>query len=82
VDDTSPAIAARMVELYRGMSPSQKLQRVWQLTQMTHQVALAEIARRHPDESARSHRLRLASRYLPADLMLRAFGWDAVAKGY
>ncbi len=82
VNDTAPEIERKMVELYRKMTPSQKAERVRQLSQTVEQLALSDIRRRHPEESPREWKLRMVSRYLPADLIRRAFGWDPVLKGY
>ena len=61
----------------QAMSVMERVQRAASLTVLAHRVALAEIARRHPDESDREHRLRLASRYVDPSLMKAAFGWPA-----
>lgn len=81
-DDTDPAIRAILIEGYRRMTPSQKLERVRALTRAVQELALTDIRRRHPDASEREQALRLASRWLGPDLMLRAFGWDVREAGY
>ena len=40
-DDTDPAIKALLIEGYRRMSPSQKLERVRALTRAVQELALA-----------------------------------------
>ena len=80
--DTEPAIEALLVEGYRGMSPSQKMDRVRALTRAVHELALADIRRRHPDADERERALRLASRWIEPELMVRAFGWDVRKVGY
>ncbi len=82
VDDTDPAIEAILIEGYRRMSPAQKLERVRALTRAVQQLALLDIRRRHPDADEREQALRLASRWLEPELMLRAFGWDVREAGY
>ena len=82
VSDTSPVVEALLVEGYRKMSPSEKLERVRQLTRAVQELALLDIRRRHPDADERELALRLASRWLEPELMLRAFGWDARKAGY
>ncbi len=64
------------------MSVSQKLARVTALTRAVQELALLDIRRRHPDAGQREVALRLASRWIDADLMKRAFGWDVGAAGY
>jgi hypothetical protein len=64
------------------MSPSEKFGRVRALTQAVQELALLDIRRRHPDADKREQALRLASRWLEPELMLRAFGWDVRETGY
>jgi hypothetical protein len=81
-DDTDPAVEAILIAGYRRMSPSQKLDRVRALTRAVQELALADIRRRHPDADEREQALRLASRWIERDLMVRAFGWDVRKTGY
>jgi hypothetical protein len=81
-DDTHPAIQALLIEGYRKMSPAQKLERVRALNHTVQQLALMDIRRRHPNADEREQALRLASRWIEPDLMLRAFGWDVRKMGY
>ncbi|MDQ2645536.1 MAG: hypothetical protein M3020_17090 [Myxococcota bacterium] len=67
---------------YRAMSVSQKLERVSSLTRTVQELALLDIRRRHPDADAREVSLRLSSRWLDAELMKRAFGWDVHSAGF
>jgi hypothetical protein len=64
------------------MSPSQKVERVRALTRAVQELALIDIRRRHPEATEREQRLRLASRWLPPELMAKAFGWDVQSMGY
>lgn len=81
-NDTNPKIEALLIEGYRRMSPSQKLERVRALNHAVQELALADVRRRHPSADAREQGLRLASRWIGPDLMLRAFGWDVRKEGY
>lgn len=81
-NDTHPAIEAFLIEGYRKMSPSQKLERVRALTRAVQELALMDVRRRHPDADEREQALRVASRWLAPELMVRAFGWDAREVGY
>ena len=81
-NDTDPRIEAVLVAGYRAMSVSQKLARVTALTRAVQELALLDIRRRHPDADQREVALRLASRWIDADLMKRAFGWDVRTAGY
>jgi hypothetical protein len=81
-NDTSPDIEALRVEAYRRMSPAEKVECVRALNQSVQQLALADIKRRHPHAGERELHLRLASRWIPRDLMVQAFGWDVGDRGY
>ena len=54
--DTHPAVEAMLIEGFRGMSPSQKLERVRALNQAVQELALLDIRRRHPDAGEREQR--------------------------
>ena len=81
-NDTDPRVEAMVIEGYRRMTPSQKLERVRALTRAVQELALMDIRRRHPDADEREQMLRLASRWIEPDLMVRAFGWDVREVGY
>ncbi len=81
-DDTDPAVEAILIEGFRRMSPAQKLERVRALNQTVQALALADIRRRHPDADEREQALRLASRWIEPELMVRAFAWDIRKVGY
>jgi hypothetical protein len=80
--DTDPVVEALLIEGYRRMSPSEKFQRVRELTRAVQELALADIRRRHPEADEREQALRLASRWIEPELMVRAFGWDVREAGY
>lgn len=81
-NDTHPKIEALLIEGYRKMSPAQKMERVRALTRAVQELALADVRRRHPGADAREQALRVASRWLEPELMVRAFGWDVRKAGY
>jgi hypothetical protein len=81
-NDTDPGVHAMLIEGYRRMSPSQKLERVRALTHAVQELALLDIRRRHPEADEREQALRLASRRIEPELMVRAFGWDVRKVGY
>jgi len=82
MDDTSPEVRRKMVELYRAMPGWRKIARVQELNRRTTALALSDIRRRHPDASERELRLRLASRRMEPALLRRHFGWDVRVEGY
>lgn len=79
--DTDPKIEALLVEGYRAMSVTQKLERVQALTRAVQELALLDVRRRHPDADERERAFMVASRWIEPDLMLRAFGWDVRSQG-
>jgi hypothetical protein len=81
-NDTDTRIEAVLVAGYRAMSASQKVARVGALTRAVQELALLDIRRRHPDADQREPALRLASRWIDADLMKRALGWDVASAGF
>jgi hypothetical protein len=81
-EGTDPAVEALLVEGYRRMSPAQKLERVRALNRAVQELALVDIRRRHPDANEREQALRLASRWIEPELMIRAFGWNVQEVGY
>ena len=81
-NDTHPKIEAFLVEGYRRMSPTQKLERVRALTRAVQELALLDVRRRHPDADSREQALRVASRWIEPELMAQAFGWDPREVGY
>lgn len=52
------------------------------MTLAVQKLALLDIQRTHPEASEREQKLRLASRWLPPELMVKAFGWDVQLMGY
>ena len=82
LSDTHHTVEIVLVSAYRAMSPPEKLERVRAMTAAVQELALADIRRRHPQADARELALRLASRWIEPELMVRAFGWDVRVQGY
>ncbi|HZO90720.1 MAG TPA: hypothetical protein VFB38_20495 [Chthonomonadaceae bacterium] len=80
--DTHPKIEKLQIEGYRRMSAAEKLKIVHEMTEFVTSLALSDVKQRHPEADERECRLRLASRWLDAELMKKAFGWDVKEKGY
>lgn len=74
--DTPRSVERMMLELWRHATPDQKLARVFGMGRMINELARAELRKRYPEASPREIELRLASRTLPRETMIRAFGWD------
>lgn len=71
--DTSPEVERLQIEGWRRMSSEQKAATVTALTASVVELARAGVRHRHPDESDRAQRLRLATILLGADLARKAF---------
>lgn len=80
--DTPPHIEKILIEGYRRMTLAERFHRVEELNRSLETLMCADIRRRHPNADETEVRLRLASRRIPPELMLRAFGWDVREKGY
>ena len=80
--DTPPEIEKIIIEGYRKMSAAQKLKIMQDLIRAAQLLELSEIKRRYPNAVNRELQLRLASRWIEPELMLKAFGWDQKIEGY
>lgn len=81
-EDTRPEVEALHVELMRALTPAEKMARMVSLNRSLRAIARAAARRAHPEATEREVALRAASRWLPADLMRKAFGWDPHVEGY
>ena len=80
--DTSLEAERVLIERYRTMRPLEKLDHVRAMTLTVQQLALARIRAQHPGASERELQLRLASLWIPEDVMRRVFDWDVQVRGY
>jgi hypothetical protein len=71
--DTDATTLARMDELYRRMTPAEKLQKVRELTLVVNGLALAGLRDRYPDDPEARLLLRLARQRLGAELFERVY---------
>ncbi len=81
-EDTPIEVERIQVEILRRMTPAQKMERMVSLNRSVRSIAQASVRRKYPNASAREVTMRVASRWLPAELMVKAFGWDPRAEGY
>ena len=81
ISDTPPEVDERMFELWRRATPAQKLQKVFGFGRMINALVRSEIRSRYPGATAREIELRLASRNLDRETMIRAFNWDPELHG-
>lgn len=80
--DTTAAAEKILVEGYRAMPGWRKFRQVSRLTQAAQQMALSRLREQYGRMDERQERLRLASLWLPAEDMVKWFGWDPREQGY
>lgn len=80
--DTSIEAERAQVELWRRMSPVQKLQAATEATRAVLQLSLAGIRLRHPDATDEECMLRLAVLKLGRELASQVFPKAADLRGY
>jgi hypothetical protein len=74
--DTTPEAWERYLEAIRRMTPNEKLQRVFELTDSVRSMAEAGVRARYPNASEREIFLRTGATWLGRELMIKAYGWD------
>lgn len=79
--DTHAAVEQRMLEHWSRASPEQKLSRMCAMGHSINELARADLRSRYPGASVREIELRLRSRSLDRETMIRAFGWDPEIHG-
>ena len=73
-DDTSPEAWRILVELYRNMSPKQRLERALELSDFLRSFCESGIRSQYPQASEREVFLRLTERTLGPDLFRKVYG--------
>ena len=79
--DTSPEVDELMFQLWRKATPAQKLQKVLSIGRTVNALVRGELRRRYPTATPREIELRLASRNLDRETMIRVFDWDPELNG-
>jgi hypothetical protein len=79
--DTSLALDEQMFERYRRMTPQEKLEHIGALGRRAEEVAPADLRARYPEASEAECRLRLVSRWIDRDTMIRVYAWDPEQRG-
>lgn len=70
-DDTSPDVIRMLIQHWRETPPLQKLEQMSSLNATVERLALAGLARQHPDEDAAQLRQRLYERRYGTALVAR-----------
>jgi len=68
LDDTHPKARARLTELYRRLTPGQRLEMGLRMSEEGRLMALEAIRRRHPEYSAEEAQLALGRLWLGDEL--------------
>jgi hypothetical protein len=79
--DTSLEVDELMFQLWRKATPAQKLQKVLSIGRMVNELVRSELRQRYPSATSREIELRLASRNLDRETMIRVFDWDPELHG-
>lgn len=81
LSDTDPKAAEVLLALHRRMSPSDKVQAVFALTDMLLRLSEAGVRQLYPAASKREVFLRAAARRLGRETVARVYGWDPGPNG-
>jgi hypothetical protein len=81
-DDTDPETERVLIEMLRRTPTWKRAEQLAGLIQARNVLILADLRRRHPEAGAEELRVRLASRLLPREDVVRVFGWDPEKEGY
>ena len=79
--DTPATIEQMMLAHWRRATPAEKLARLCSMGHTVNQLARAELRMRYPGATPREIDLRLRSRSLDRETMVRVFGWDPEIHG-
>lgn len=79
--DTHADVERMMLDHWRRASPTQKLERMFAMGHTVNELARADLRARYPGATAREIELRLRSRSIDRETMIRVFGWDPELHG-
>ena len=81
-DDTDPQAERALIEMLRRAPTWKRAEQLAGLIEARNVLILADLRRRYPEAGAEELRMRLASRLLPREDVVRVFGWDPEKEGY
>ena len=70
-----------MLDHWSRATPAQKLERMFAMGHMVNELARADLRARYPEATGREIELRLRSRSLDRETMIRVFAWDPELHG-
>jgi hypothetical protein len=82
ISDTSPEAERILIEGYRRMTPTEKLQRVASLNRAVAILQRSRIRAQYGDIPEDEMRMRLGALRLGRETMMKVFGWDPDEKGW
>ena len=74
--DTDPRAEDALVAILREMTPSRKLELMFELNGMLRRLQTAETRKRYPNADDREVFLRVTARRIGLDLVKKAYGWE------
>jgi hypothetical protein len=81
-DDTDPEAERALIEMLRLTPKWKRAEQLAGLIEARNVLILTDLRRRYPEAGAEELRMRLASRLLPPEDVMRVFGWDPEKEGY
>ena len=74
--DTDPKALEVFLQLYRDMTPGERIARIFELTGFQENLQRASVRSMYPEASEREVFLRVAARRLDRETMIQVYGWD------
>ncbi len=75
-EDTDPKALQVFVQLYRDMTPGERVARVFEMSAFQENLQRASVRSMYPEADAREVFLRVAARRLDRRTMIDVYGWD------
>ena len=75
-DDTDPAALEVLIQLYRDMTPGERVARVFELSAFQEGLQRSSVKAMYPEADEREVFLRVAARRLDRETMIKVYGWD------
>lgn len=76
LSDTDPQAREVYLNLFRAMTPAERLARVFELCAFQQSLQESNVRLMYPDADEREVFLRVAARRLGRELTIAAYGWD------
>jgi len=80
--DTTPHIQHKHYELMRQLSPAQRLEMAFALTNAARNLILADLRHRFPQADESEIKRRFIARVLPHQDVIRVYGFDPNVEGF